>query len=312
MMRERYAAQVRLLVRLIPFVAEETDFALKGGTAINLFYRDLPRYSVDIDLIYLPIKDRAGSLEAIATALERLAKRIESAIAGARATIVPGGGNQETRIIVQTSDAQVKIEVSPVMRGTLFLPQPMIVHEAVETEFGFAEMPVIAFEELFAGKIIAALDRAHPRDLFDVHHLLDEEGISDALFQATLIYLISSGRPMHELLDPSPIDLSDVYVREFDGMTAEPLQLDALYKAREKLISELRVKLTGDAAAFLEGVHNCEPDFDLIGLPQAGDLPAVRWKLQNLKKFKSENSARHSEQLEALRALFSGGKTAAS
>ncbi len=311
-MRERYAAQVRLLVRLIPFVAEETDFALKGGTAINLFYRDLPRYSVDIDLIYLPVKDRAESLKAIATALERLAKRIESAIAEARATIVSGGGNQDTRIIVQTSDAQVKIEVSPVMRGTLFPPQPMMVHEAVEAEFGFAEMPVIAFEELFAGKIIAALDRAHPRDLFDVHHLLVEEGISDALFRATLIYLISSGRPMHELLDPSPIDLSDIYAREFDGMTAEPLPLEALYKARENLVSKLRVKLVGDAAAFLEGLHNCEQDFDLIGLPQAAELPAVRWKLLNLEKFKADDPKRHAEQLDALRALFSKGETAAS
>ncbi|WP_109260674.1 nucleotidyl transferase AbiEii/AbiGii toxin family protein [Hyphobacterium indicum] len=303
-MRERYAAQVRLLVRLIPFVAEEPELALKGGTAINLFYRNLPRYSVDIDLIYLPIKDRAESLEAIATALERLANRIEGAIAGARATIVSGGGNQETRIIARTPEAQVKIEVSPVMRGTLSPPKPMTVHEAVEEEFGFAEMPVISFEEIFAGKIIAALDRAHPRDLFDVHHLLHGEGITDALFQATLIYLISSNRPMHELLDPGAIDLSDIYTREFEGMTAKPLPLETLYAARERLVSELRSKLTGDAAAFLEGVHICEPDFDLIGLPQAADLPAVRWKLLNLGKFKANEPERHADQLEALQALF--------
>lgn len=304
-MREHYAAQVRLLVRLIPFVAEETDFALKGGTAINLFYRDLPRYSVDIDLIYLPIEDRASSLAAIADALERLAKRIENAITDARATIVAGGGNQETRVVVQTPEAQVKIEISPVMRGTLFPPSPMMVHATVEEAFGFAEMPVINFEELFAGKIIAALDRAHPRDLFDVHHLLHEEGISDALFQATLIYLISSNRPMHELLDPGPIDLEDIYAREFEGMTANPLPLEALYAARQELIAELRKRLTGKAAMFLEGVHNCEPDFELIGLSQASDLPAVKWKLQNLQKFKANDPERHAEQLQALKELFS-------
>lgn len=303
-MRERYAARVRLLVRLIPFVAEETDLALKGGTAINLFYRDLPRYSVDIDLIYLPINERAESLASIAHALTRLAGRIERAVGGARATTVPGGGNQETRIIVQTPEAQVKIEVSPVLRGTLFAPKPMIVHESVEAAFGFAEMPVIAFEELFAGKIIAALDRAHPRDLFDVHHLLHEEGISGALFQATLIYLISSGRPLHELLDPGPIDLADIYAREFEGMPARALPLETLYAARERLVFELRSKLTGKAAAFLEGVHNCEPDFDLIGLPQSADLPAVRWKLLNLEKFKAGDPGRHADQLSALRALF--------
>ncbi|WP_290847757.1 nucleotidyl transferase AbiEii/AbiGii toxin family protein [Henriciella sp.] len=304
-MRERYAAQVRLLVRLIPFVAEEVDFALKGGTAINLFYRELPRYSVDIDLIYLPIEDRARSLATIASGLGRLAKKIEKSVAGARATIVSGGGNQETRIIVQTPEAQVKIEVSPVMRGTLFPPKPMMVHASVEEAFGFAEMPVIDFEELFAGKIIAALDRSHPRDLFDVHHLLHGEGISDALFQATLIYLISSNRPIHELLDPGQIDLGDIYAREFEGMTAKPLPLETLYEARDRLVSELRRKLTGDAAAFLESVHNCEPDFELIGLSQAADLPAVRWKLLNLEKFKTNDPERHAEQLQELKALFS-------
>ncbi|WP_210431705.1 nucleotidyl transferase AbiEii/AbiGii toxin family protein [Iodidimonas gelatinilytica] len=307
-MRERYAAQIRLLVRLIPFVAEETDFALKGGTAINLFYRELPRYSVDIDLIYLPIEDRDKSLGAIASGLERLAKKIEKSVAGARATIVSGGGNQETRIIAQTPDAQVKIEVSPVMRGTLFPPKPMMVHESVEEAFGFAEMFVIDFEELFAGKIIAALDRSHPRDLFDVHHLLHGEGISDALFQVTLIYLISSNRPIHELLDPGQIDLDDIYAREFEGMTAKPLPLETLYEARDRLVSELRRKLTGDAAAFLEGVHNCEPDFDLIGLPQAAHLPAVRWKLLNLKKFKVNDPERHAEQFKALKELFSSAQ----
>ena len=57
MARERYADQVQLLVRLLPIVADERDFALKGGTAINLFYRDLPRLSVDTDLTYVPVKD---------------------------------------------------------------------------------------------------------------------------------------------------------------------------------------------------------------------------------------------------------------
>ncbi|WP_028717449.1 nucleotidyl transferase AbiEii/AbiGii toxin family protein, partial [Paracoccus sp. J39] len=62
MAREDYEIQVALLVRLLPHVAKEKAFALKGGTAINLFYRDLLRLSVDIDLTYLPIKDRRESL----------------------------------------------------------------------------------------------------------------------------------------------------------------------------------------------------------------------------------------------------------
>lgn len=62
MAREIYEAQVALLVRILPYVAKEEVFALKGGTAINLFYRDFPRLSVDIDLTYLPMKDRSDSL----------------------------------------------------------------------------------------------------------------------------------------------------------------------------------------------------------------------------------------------------------
>ena len=57
---ERYRRQVALLIAVMPFVAAEKDFALKGGTAINLFVRDMPRLSVDIDLTYLPVAPRPG------------------------------------------------------------------------------------------------------------------------------------------------------------------------------------------------------------------------------------------------------------
>jgi len=59
MVRERYRRQVQLLVQTRPSIMEEgASFALKGGTVINLFHRDLPRFSVDIDLVYLPIEPR--------------------------------------------------------------------------------------------------------------------------------------------------------------------------------------------------------------------------------------------------------------
>lgn len=82
---ERYRKQVVLLVQGIPAVAEEQDFALKGGTAINLFIRDMPRLSVDIDLTFLPVMPRDESLAAIEAALPRIKERIEASIKGARA-----------------------------------------------------------------------------------------------------------------------------------------------------------------------------------------------------------------------------------
>lgn len=90
MAHEDYVAQVALLVRILPYVAKEKIFALKGGTAINLFYRDLPRLSVDIDLTYLPVKDRAESLVEINDAMDRIAAAIESGITGAKAQRISG------------------------------------------------------------------------------------------------------------------------------------------------------------------------------------------------------------------------------
>lgn len=58
-----YAQKVDLLLRLLPLVMEEKVFAVHGGTAINLFLRNLPRYSVDIDLTYIPLADRNKSIE---------------------------------------------------------------------------------------------------------------------------------------------------------------------------------------------------------------------------------------------------------
>ena len=79
---EMYRRQAALLVRTIPLVDEERCFALKGGTAINLFVRDMPRLSVDIDLTYLPIADRTTSLMEIDAAMRRIAQRVRKGIRG--------------------------------------------------------------------------------------------------------------------------------------------------------------------------------------------------------------------------------------
>ena len=75
-MLDRYIDQVRLLIDVLPHIAKENVFALKGGTAINLFYRDMPRLSVDIDLTYLPVEDRNASLRHIDEALDRIMEGI--------------------------------------------------------------------------------------------------------------------------------------------------------------------------------------------------------------------------------------------
>ncbi|WP_246249080.1 nucleotidyl transferase AbiEii/AbiGii toxin family protein [Chelativorans alearense] len=225
MAHDKYAAQVALLVRILPHVAMEEIFALKGGTAINLFYRDMPRLSVDIDLTYLPVKDRAESLAEINEAMNRIASAIEGGITGATAQRIAGGDGGATRLLARLDDAEIKIETSPVMRGVVHDPQTLPVCPTAEDEFGYAEIQVVSFEDLFGGKLHAAVDRQHPRDLFDVKLLYENEGLTEDLFRTFLIYIACSPRPAHELLNPNLIALDQPYAQEFEGMTRQPARL---------------------------------------------------------------------------------------
>lgn len=305
MARDQYAAQVALLVRLLPFIAQEEVFALKGGTAINLFYRDMPRLSVDIDLTYLPVRDRAESLADINETLDRIMTAAGKGIAGLDARRIEGGGGGTTRFRARLGTAEIKVETSPVTRGVVHNPERRAVSAAVEDEFGFAEMQVVSFEDLFGGKLHAAMDRQHPRDLFDIRLLYENEGFTDELFRTFLIYVASSPRPAHELLRPSLSDLQEPYAREFVGMTAIPVTLDDLIATREQLITDIGARLDANARKFLTTLHMGEPDFDAIGLPQAATLPAVRWKVLNLNKVRLENPDKHAAQGKELENLFS-------
>lgn len=303
MARERYVDQVRLLVDILPTIAAEDDFALKGGTAINLFYRDLPRLSVDIDLTFLPIKDRVQSLADIDGAMDRIAAA-GSKMRGVTSTRIAGGGGGATRVLFQRGSATVKVETSPVTRGVVFEPEMKRVSSVVEDDFGFAEARLVAFEDLYAGKLHAALDRQHPRDLFDVKLLYEHEGITDDLFRAFLVYVASSNRPPHELLDPNLLPLGDMFETEFSGMTGDAVASADLEAVRVRLIQDVRSRLNHNAAQFLRTLMDGAPDFEAIGLPSAAALPAVQWKLRNILKLRGTNPEKHADQRKRLEKLL--------
>ena len=303
-MDEQYVDQVRLLLSVLPDIAREDAFALTGGTAINLFYRDMPRLSVDIDLTYLPVHDRERSLKDIDETLDRITVAITDRYPRVQARRIAGGGNNDTRIMVSNGRVQTKIETSPVTRGAVHPPTMMTVSDTVIERLGFVEMNVLAFEDLYGGKLHAALDRQHPRDLFDVMLLYQNEGLTDELFRVFMVYVASSGRPMHELLAPNPRIEDEQYEEEFVGMTRQTVAKDALVEVQARLHADIRERLTGDVATFLLSLHDAQPDFDLIGLPTASELPAVRWKLLNLEKLKADNPKKHVVQRIALEALL--------
>jgi predicted nucleotidyltransferase component of viral defense system len=296
---DAYRRQVTLLIKIMPHVAREDCFALKGGTAINLFVRDMPRLSVDIDLTYLPVSPRTDSLAAIDAAMKRIAERIRKALRGAQISMsetVPG--EAVTKLLVRHDNAQVKIEVTPVLRGCVFEPEVRRVSASVEAAFGFAEVRVVSFADLYAGKIVAALDRQHPRDLFDVRDLLANEGVNDSLRRAVVVYLLSHNRPMAEILAPRRKSMSGEFLRGFEGMTAVPVSIEDLTTARETLIGTIVGEMPEPHRRFLISFKRGEPDWPLLDVDGASDLPAVRWRQHNLDTLGKEEREKLASQLE--------------
>lgn len=279
-----YYRQVRLMVGVLPFVARERCFALKGGTAINLFVRDLPRLSVDIDLAYLPVGERAAALREIDAAFQRIKRSLEGVSPAYGARIAKREQGHAYGMLVSNGEAEIKVEVSPVLRGSVYPESDRRIVARAEAEFGFAEVPVLSFEDLYAGKIVAALDRQHPRDLFDAKLLLGAEGISERLFRAFLVYLISHDGSLARLVNPRVKPIQQLFEQQFADMPEEPVTLEDLEQARRDLIAAVRARLKGGEKEFLVSFKRGEPRFDLLGVEHAAELPAVRWKLHNLER----------------------------
>lgn len=298
---ERYRQQVELLVRTLPSVTVEGVFALKGGTAINLFVRDLPRLSVDIDLTYLPVKPRNESLMEIDETLQRIGKSISETLPDIR--VLPSRLAKEgtlNRLIVRSPHAQIKIEVTPVMRGCVFEPKVMAVSEKVEDQFSFAETLVVSRDDLYAGKLVAALDRQHPRDLFDVRDLLAHEGVSDTLRQAFLVYILSHNRPAAEVLAPKRKEIEQEFQNNFVGMTTAPVRIEDLLATREEMIKIVVGQMPQEHREFLIGVERGDVRWQLIDLQEVAELPAVRWKLSNLDKVNPDRRETFAANLAAI------------
>lgn len=289
------------MLRMIPFVAQERCFALKGGTAINLFVRDFLRLSVDIDLVYLPIEDRTTSLAGISSALDRIADRITKAYPDAQIQKVRRSGSTLTaKLIVRRENVQIKIEPNEVIRGVVFPCSTRSLSPKAEEFFELsASIQTVSLPDLYGGKLCAALDRQHPRDVFDMMMLLAAEGISDEIRQAFVVYLASHDRPMNELLDPPRHDLRGIFENEFQGMTTKPVTLDELNACREAYIASVLHDLTSAERRFLLSVKLGAPEWNLLPFIGLEHLPAIQWKQLNIARM---SRPKHAEAIEKLKA----------
>lgn len=276
--------QVQLLLHVLPFVAQESCYALKGGTAINLFVRDFPRLSVDIDLVFLPDANRQQALESITQALDRISDNISQGLVATRIIKSYQDKSDALRLTVQQNGVSVQIELSPVLRGTVFPVQLLTVCESVEDEFGFAEIQVVSLPDLYAGKLCAAFDRQHPRDFFDVLLLLENEGVTEQIRQAFLAYLFSHPRPLEELLAPRWKDIEGQYQGEFAGMTKHNVTADKLKRAAVTAHQLILNGLTEQEKKLIISIYDIEPLWAASPIEHAKNLPAINWKLQNIAK----------------------------
>lgn len=283
--------QAKMMMSIMPLVLSEECFALKGGSAINLFVRDLPRLSVDIDLTYLPVDPRSTALEKIESALDRIKSRLKKAMP--KAVI-----EQRSKLFVKYSDQLIKIEPNTIIRGSVFpsidLPLSKKAEELFEMSF---TIKTLSFADLYGGKLCAALDRQHPRDFFDIKVLMENEGLTDDVRRAFVIYLASHNRPMNELIDPNWIDFKETYVSDFVGMTALPVSYDDLLAAREKMFRKLRSSLKENEKRFLLSIKKGEPEWGLMNIDGIDKLPAIQWKLLNIRKMSPK---KHQDALKKL------------
>ena len=210
-MRKEYLDQAQLMLRVLPHVTAEECFALKGGSAINFFIWDMPRLSVDIDLTYLPIEPREQSLRGISEALLRIERAITKAIPDANVHEAKAG-DFVFKLVVRALAAEVKIEPNTVMRGTIYGTKMRDLSKKARDTLEVAlKARTLSEPELFGGKICAALDRQHPRDLFDIKLLLAGPGVTNDIRKSFLVHLISHDRPMHEVIDPTRKDVRNIF-----------------------------------------------------------------------------------------------------
>ena len=260
-----YVDTVRLLLATLPEVFAVPKFALKGGTALNLFVQNMPRLSVDIDVVFTDhLKPRTEALKEIAAGLADARQRLKSH--GIESELITAAQGEETKLFVNQNRLDVKVEVNHVFRGTLLPVSTRRLNKNARDLFTTEiAAPVLASEELYGSKIVAALDRQHPRDFFDIEQMFAGVGLTSAVVDCFTCYLAGHNRPMHEVLFSRDHDLRMVFENEFQGMTRDPVSLGRLEHTRTRLRKELRESLTGAHRRFLLSILDCEPEWSLGG-----------------------------------------------
>ncbi len=292
-----YIRQTELLLRVLPYINNTGVFALHGGTAINLFHDEMPRLSVDIDLTYLPVVNRETDLNAIKANLEEMADVLRRVVPGIQITN-PSHNLGEYKLFCNLKGVQVKIEVNTINRGVIGAIENRLLCITAQKKFDlFFEMKIVPKNQLYGGKMVAALDRQHPRDIFDTMRLLDKEPLDEEIIKGFLFCLLSSGKPIHEILSPVFKDQKSAINSQFKGMTDVDFTYSTYELQRSRLLNAILRSLDGQHIYFLKSVAENKPGW-IYG--DWSNFPGISWKLKNLKELEKNNKSKFQEQIIAI------------
>jgi predicted nucleotidyltransferase component of viral defense system len=296
-----FKEQVDLLITVMGYMPWDQCFALKGGTALNLFYADMPRLSVDIDLVYLPLNSREEALKEMKSVLTHYKEKLNKS--GLHAQMTEGSGdNPVGKLVVSRGRASIKIEPNTVMRGTFYPVETKTLSSEASAYFQQeVDVACLGFLELMAGKLVAMLDRQHPRDIFDMMHFLKSGNSLKSITDIFVAYLAQANRPFSELLKPNLKDIEQVFKSNFEGMTREKVSLDELIAYRGEIIEQLPGLLRENYKGLLISIMEDRPKWEKLPFKNIGDYPGVQWKLINIRKMPIN---RVKEEIRLIDAVF--------
>ena len=297
-MNKAYRQQVELLLKIIPTLSGIDSFAVHGGTAINLYVLDFPRYSVDIDITYTPVKPREEAFAEIHKNLSIIKEKIKAIIPNVIISEKPN------KIYCSQKGVMVKIEISGTKRGLIEPYEVRTLCEKAQTEFETTnKAKIVSLSQLYGGKITAALDRQHPRDLFDVKLMFDFVTNFEQVKKGFLYCLLGGDRPIVETLSPNRIDQQETMIKQFSGMTNVPFSYNDYEETREKLIDFINSNLLQQDKEFLIAFETGNNLSQFAEYQEYLQFPSVQWKLQNINKLKDINPNKLKDNIKKLEKI---------
>jgi hypothetical protein len=250
-----------------------------------------------VDVTYIPLGPRDESLADIDKKLAAISQQLQRAVPGINIRPVPN------KLLCILGRNTVKIEVNGIKRGIIGPTIEMPLCDKAQAEFGmYCKARIVPVEQLYGGKIAAALSRQHPRDLFDYNYM--ETDKIDRLKRGFMFALLGSDKPFIESLSPHSINQQEALENQFRGMTDIPFTYENYETARKQLITFINALLNEEDKAFLVSFEEADPQWEKSAYSDFRDFPSVQWKLFNVNKLKTQNPPKHRQEVERLRGYF--------